>query len=214
MNSFERIWLNRRNRNKFALHGKHPNVANPYFNVEGHLEVGDYAHFRNNPTFRTYGKGKIIFDTRSGCSWGCLFEAHELIKIGCYVGIAENCHITDTLYDFAHHTGSWKDAPRITKPVFIGEMAFIGSGSFIGPGVEIGDSAVVSPHSVVLQSVGPFEIWAGAPARKVGHRTEGVPEAKLQEARELMLAQGVRLDRYIQKGERRGLGKVLNWFNK
>lgn len=214
MNSLERIWLNSRNRAKLASRGAHPNLAHPQFHVDGHLELGDYAHFRNNPTFRTYGDGKIIFRTRSGCSWGCLFEAHELIEIGCYVGIAEHCHITDTLFDFSNHTGSWKDAPRITRPVRIGERAFIGSGSFIGPGVEIGDSAVVTPHSVVLQSVGEFEIWGGNPARRIGHRTEGVPESVLQESRALMLEQGVRLDRYIQKGERRGIGKALNWLRR
>lgn len=211
LNSFERVYLNWRNRRKLSSRGRHPNVAYPYFNVEGHVELGDYTHFRNNPTFRTHGDGKIIIHTRSGCSWGCLFEAHERIEVESYVGIAEYCHITDTLFDFSGHTGGFRDAPRITRPVIIRERAFIGSGSFIGPGVEIGKNAVISPHSVVLQSVGELEIWAGAPARKVGHRTEGVPEAMLAASRELMQAQGIRLDRYIQKGERRGLGKLLNW---
>lgn len=214
MNSFERRWHIWRHKRKLAVSGGHPNLAIPYFNVHGHLEIGDFAHFRNNPTMRTHGEGRIVFGTRSGCSWGCLFEAHELIEIGRYVGIAEYCHITDTLYDFANHTGSWRDAPRITKPVRIEERAFIGSGSFIGPGVTIGESAVVTPHSVVLRDVGPLEIWGGSPARKMGHRTEGIGESRMKESESLLAEQGVRLDRYIQKGEKRGLGKILNWLRR
>jgi acetyltransferase-like isoleucine patch superfamily enzyme len=214
MNSIERKWHNWRNRRKLASCGGHPNLALPCFTVDGHLELGDYNHFRNNPTMRTYGEGRIVFGTRSGCSWGCLFEAHELVEIGRYVGIAEHCHITDTVYDFSSFAGNWRDAPRITKPVRIGEQAFIGSRSFIGPGVTIGDSAVITPHSVVLKDVGEFEIWGGAPARRMGHRTEGVAESVLKESEALLADQGVRLDRYLQKGERRGWGKLFNWMRK
>lgn len=214
MNSIERAWHAWRHKRKLAACGTHPNLALPYFNVEGHVELGDYTHFRNNVTFRTWGTGRVIVHTRSGCSWGCLLEAHELVEVGCYTGIAELCHITDTLYDFSNYDGPWRDAPRITKPVRIGEGVLIGSGSFVGPGVTVGDNAVVSPHSVLLESVKPFEIWSGAPARRIGHRTEGVADSVLRESEALMAEQGVRLDRYIQKGQRRGWRKIVQKFMK
>jgi hypothetical protein len=44
--------------------------------------------------------------------------------------------------------------------------------------------------------VGPFEIWAGVPARKVGHRLENVPPDKLQQTEELIKKYGVRKFRY------------------
>jgi len=50
---------------------------------------------------------------------------------------------------------------------------------------------------VVLRDVGPYEIWGGVPARKIGHRTEGVPEAKLRELAELIARQGLGRDRYL-----------------
>lgn len=209
MNSIERTWLVWRHRRKLAACGKHPNLALPHFNVEGHLELGDLTHFRNNATFRTYGNGRIIIHTRSGCSWGCLFEARARVEVERYVGIAEYCHITDSLPDLADFDGPWQEAPRITRPVVIKERAFIGSACFIGPGVTVGESAVLTPHSVLLQSIQPYEIWGGVPARRIGHRTEGLPESVLRESEALLTEQGVRLDRYIEQGKRRGWRKFL-----
>ena len=91
----------------------------------------------------------------------------------------------------------WRGVVPEPRPVFIGDNCFIGSGCFIGPGVTVGEGAVVAHHSVVLRDVGPYEIWGGVPARKIGHRTEGVPEAKLRELRELIARQGLGRDRYV-----------------
>lgn len=214
MNSIERKWRIWQHRRKLSVCGEHPNLAHQCFTVDGRLELGDYTHFRNNPTFRTYGNGRIIIRTRSGTSWGCIIEAHELVEIERYVGLAEYTHITDTVFDFSDPHVNWRDAPRRTAPVRICEQAFVGSNAFIGPGVTIGRSAVVTPHSVVLQSVPEFEIWGGSPARRMGHRTEGLPDSVVKDSEALLAAQGVRLDRYIQKGERRGWMKFTNWFRR
>ncbi len=58
-------------------------------------------------------------------------------------------------------------APGVTTAggVWIGRGAFIGLGALLGPNVRIGDSAVVAAGAVVLDSVPPATLVAGAPAR-------------------------------------------------
>lgn len=47
--------------------------------------------------------------------------------------------------------------------------ATIGAGAIILPGVTIGENAFVAAGAVVSEDVGPGDIVAGIPARKIGH---------------------------------------------
>jgi acetyltransferase-like isoleucine patch superfamily enzyme len=195
MNSLQRGWLTWKHRRKFARLGRGCVYPIPDLTIAGHVEQGDYGRFRNNATLRTYGAGKIVFATRAGAAWGCLFEAHELIEIGEYTALAEYTYVTDSLLHLAGHAGPWRDAPRTTRPVRIGSGVFVGSGCYIGPGVSIGDGAVIANHSVLTRSVGPLEIWAGAPARRIGHRTQ-VSEAQQRAFEAAVAKYGIQSDRY------------------
>ena len=196
MNTLERTWITWKHRRKFARLGRRCQFPIPQLCVRGHVEMGDRCRFRNDVTLLTHGDGKIIFGNRSGLSWGCTAEAYELIQIGNYTAIAEFSYICDSMPVLEGDPASRNPGNRITKPIRIGNDVFVGSGCVIGPGVTIGDGAVVAPFTVVLRDIGPLEIWAGIPARRVGHRTEGVPEARLQELRDLVEQQGIREDRY------------------
>jgi len=196
VNRVKRFLLTWKHKRKFARTGRDCIYPIQDLTIEGHVEQGDIGRFRNNATFRAFGTGKIIFGTRSGTSWGCVIEANELVQIGDYTGIAEYTTITDTAWQFAGTTGSWREVPRRTSPVHIGAACFIGSGCFIGPGVTIGDGAVIANHSYVTRDVGPYEIWAGAPARFVAHRTQNIPESRQRQFDELVAQQGIQEDRY------------------
>lgn len=196
MNTIERTWLTLKHRRKFARLGKRCQFPIPQLCVQGHVEMGDRCRFRNDVTLRTHGDGKILFGNRSGLSWGCTAEAWERIQIGNYTAIAEFSYITDSMPRLAGGAAPRDGGDRITKPVTIGDNVFVGSGCIIGPGVTIGDGAVVGPFTTVTQDIGPLEIWTGTPARRMGHRTEGVSEAQLQAFRDLVAEQGIRGDRY------------------
>ena len=58
-------------------------------------------------------------------------------------------------------------------PVRIGRGAWIGEHVVIMPGVDIGDMCIVGANSVVMESVPPKSIVAGAPARIVRQWNEG-----------------------------------------
>jgi non-ribosomal peptide synthetase-like protein len=60
----------------------------------------------------------------------------------------------------------------ITAPVRIGRDVTVGLMAVILPGCTIGDGAVIAAGAVLSKGarVGPGEIWAGVPARRVGRR--------------------------------------------
>ena len=66
--------------------------------------------------------------------------------------------------------------------VRIGPRAFVGAFSIVLKGVAIGEGAVIGAGSVVTKPVGPYEVWAGAPARFIrrlerpGTRNDAVVE--------------------------------------
>jgi len=60
-----------------------------------------------------------------------------------------------------------------SRGIEIGEDVWIGANCSIVDGVVIGSSAVIGIASVVTKDVPEFEIWAGNPARKIGHRRKG-----------------------------------------
>jgi len=196
MNRLKRRWYTWLHSRKFARLGENCVYPIRHLTVEGHVEQGPIGRFRNNTTLRALGDGKIIFGHRSGTSWGVTLIANELIQIADYTGIAEYTLITDTSYDFAGNTHGVHQAKKIVKPVYIGSECFIGSHCFIGPGVRIGDGAVIANHTVILRDVGPYEIWLGAPARCIGHRTKDVPARVMERFESLVAAQGIQEDRY------------------
>lgn len=197
MSSLVRAWRSWRVGRKFAKKGRKFVFGGQYMEVKGHVEVGDACRFHNNVVLRTHGDGKIIFGNRSGCSWNCVIDAADLVQIGSFTGIAENTVIRDTNHVVYGTDAHWRYTPLITAPVIIGENCFIGSGVYIGPGVTIEEGAVIAQGSIVSKNVGAYEIWAGAPARLVAHRTKNVSETVLKRNLELVKAYGVRKDRYL-----------------
>jgi acetyltransferase-like isoleucine patch superfamily enzyme len=111
-------------------------------------------------------------------SWG---EGANL-QLGAYCSIAEKVtiilggnHRTDwvttypfsALWDSARHI---EGHPTTKGDVIIGNDVWIGSGATILSGVTIGDGAVVGAMSLVTQSVPPYGIVGGNPARLLGKR--------------------------------------------
>jgi acetyltransferase-like isoleucine patch superfamily enzyme len=67
------------------------------------------------------------------------------------------------------------------KRVKIGDGAVVGGESTLMPGVEVGHHAVIGSRSLVMPNtmIGPYEFWAGTPARKI---RDLAPESTLQKA--------------------------------
>jgi non-ribosomal peptide synthetase-like protein len=65
----------------------------------------------------------------------------------------------------------------VTAPITIGRDVTVGLMAVIFPGCTIGDGAVISAGSVLSKhaKVGPGEVWAGVPARRVGRLRRPAP---------------------------------------
>lgn len=54
-----------------------------------------------------------------------------------------------------------------TAETVIGNDVWVGASCLIKAGVTIGDGAVIGMGSVVTKDIGPYEIWAGVPAKRI-----------------------------------------------
>lgn len=88
-----------------------------------------------------------------------LLDPH-FVEAGKNVGFGFGCTI------IAHH---FDNRGMLIRKVTIGDHAVIGGESTLMAGVEVGHHAVVGNWSVVQPNtkIGPYEYWAGIPARKV-----------------------------------------------
>lgn len=75
---------------------------------------------------------------------------------------------------YAENEFDWKERTCVGNDVWIGERATILSG------LTIGDGAVIGGGSVVTKDVGPYEIWAGNPARFIRKRFDDETISKLE----------------------------------
>lgn len=196
MNSLVRIWRQWNHSRKFVKCGKNCSFRGRFLEIDGHVEAGDHCKIRNNVIMRTNDGGKIILGTYAGISYNCYFEARTVIKIGRFTGIAEFTVIRDTNHAVIGTADHWRLTPYISQPIVVGDACMISSNCYIAPGVAIGDGAVIAQHSVVTRDIGPFEVWAGNPARKVAHRTKGLPESMQTRYNEMLDKFGLRTNRH------------------
>jgi acetyltransferase-like isoleucine patch superfamily enzyme len=116
--------------------------------------------------------------------------------IGCYTSIASNCFIGGAAHpiEWVSTSPVFQSGPSVLKQKYsklpyevyhrttIGNDVWIGTHSLIKAGITIGDGAVIGMGSVVTKDVGPYEIWAGNPARFIKKRysdeiTKGIIES-------------------------------------
>lgn len=104
--------------------------------------------------------------------------------IGNFTSISTDCYIGGTSHPTEWVSTSpvfhkWENIMKknfarhefdIFKRTTIGNDVWIGNRVMIKAGVTIGDGAVVGMGSIVTKDIGPYEIWAGNPARMIRKR--------------------------------------------
>ena len=132
-------------------------------------KIGKYSYIGNN---------SFVIDTDIG--------NFTSISTDCYFG--GTSHPTQWLSSSPvfHKWGNImkKNSARHEFEIFqrtsIGNDVWIGNRVMIKAGVVIGDGAVIGMGSVVTKDIGPYEIWAGNPARIIRKRMPDEQIAALQ----------------------------------
>lgn len=97
-------------------------------------------------------------------------SVYDQVVISANVLIGAYCYVASSNHAFGTRALAIKDQGYTYGPVKIGEGAWLGTQVIILPNVTIGAGAIIGAGSVVTKSVGPYEIWGGVPARKIGDR--------------------------------------------
>ncbi len=95
---------------------------------------------------------------------------HSRVRIGNNVSITGNCAIVDVTHPFTDVADPTRIGARIQDDdsyVEIGDGSFLGFGAVILPNVVLGTHCVVGANSVVTNSVSPYTVVAGRPARVI-----------------------------------------------
>ena len=108
---------------------------------------------------------------------GCEFNFRRGIVIGSHCLIASGCRFID--HD---HASARRDLPMAAQgsgaeaTIALGEDVWLGANVIVLKGASIGRGAIVAAGAVVTDSIPPYEIWGGVPARKIGEREGGTGE--------------------------------------
>ena len=154
--------------------------------IKDHAVIGDDC-FITDSTIGEYStierRGMIFNSTIENYSYTGYNTVVKYASIGKFCSISWNVsigganhdvhHLTThpfpfiSKYGFANENTSYESFNDILK---IGNDVWIGSNVCILRGVTIGNGAVIGAGAVVTHDVGPYEIWAGVPAKKIGKR--------------------------------------------
>lgn len=115
---------------------------------------------------------RLSVGAHSSINRGSCLHAGGGIRIGSNVLVGPGV----VIYSQNHH---YRDRGRliaeqgyVRKEVVIEDDVWIAAGATILPGVRLGAGAVVAAGAVVTHSVGPYEVVAGIPAKRVGSRQD------------------------------------------
>lgn len=139
----------------------------------------------------------VFFDGESSigdCSYINQHSSVEQSTIGKYCSIARGVMIGPAEHDYTKLSTHpfWyqpfygyevrpAEPKRTQCPTVIGDDVWIGCNVVIRGGITVQRGAVIGAGSVVTRDIGPYEIWAGVPARKIKQRFDDATIAALMQ---------------------------------
>lgn len=142
-----------------------------------HLDLGDHSYVGDRCVFEVNvnSSAGVSIGVNAWISHDCHVMSHGFVAIGDDVLIGEFVSLRDTTHSYADPAVPIRRQQDIVGSIVIEDDAWIGRGALIlgrPTGTVIGRGAVIGANSVVTQSVAPYSVVAGAPARLIRMRTD------------------------------------------
>lgn len=101
------------------------------------------------------------------------------ISIDDFAGLAYGCHIVAQTDDYSGESMTNPTVPSEFKlescaPVHIGQHVILGVSTIVLPGVELPDGVAAGAQTLFIESVEPWGIYVGSPARRLKERSRAL----------------------------------------
>jgi acetyltransferase-like isoleucine patch superfamily enzyme len=133
------------------------------------IRIGDGVFIGRN-TILSCKNGDIEVASGANIGFNCELFSASRVTVGHDVLIAAYSYVIGGDHDFSDPTVSVLSQARKSSGVSIEPGAWIGAGAKILDGVAIGEHAVIGAGAVVRESVAPYAVAVGVPARVVASR--------------------------------------------
>ncbi len=138
-------------------------------NIGNNTYIGDRCRFEVGLTTES----NVTIGDGCWLSHDCHIQGLHQVKLGRNVLVGEFVSIRDTTHVSGDPDRPVAEQGDTTAEVAIEDDVWVGRGCLIqakGSAVTIGHDAIIGANSVVIKSIPPKEVWAGAPARFIRKR--------------------------------------------
>jgi acetyltransferase-like isoleucine patch superfamily enzyme len=134
------------------------------------VELGANVYVGHQTILKGYHAARMRIGDGTWIGQQCFFHSGGGLTIGANVGIGPGVRILTSAHREAGRQTPILHSPIDFAPVVIEDDADIGIGAIVLPGVTIGRGAQIGAGAVVAESVPPYAVAAGVPARVLRQR--------------------------------------------
>lgn len=143
------------------------------------IEIGDDVRIDAFTAIVVPAEGWLKMGSRIHVATNCLIGARGGVILEGFCGVSHGARLLSATDDFSGETMMSYEVPaHVTNPtvgtIEVGRHAVIGSNCVVLPGVVLNEGAVVGALSLVRDSLPPWAIYAGVPARRIKDRSRGL----------------------------------------
>jgi len=88
-----------------------------------------------------------------------------MVRLGCKTTVSHRAHLCAGTHDHSDPT-----LPLLKPEIRVADQVWICADAFVGPGVSVAEGCVLGARAVLTKDTEAWEIYAGNPARPIGHR--------------------------------------------
>jgi acetyltransferase-like isoleucine patch superfamily enzyme len=138
--------------------------------LSGRIYLGDDVWLSRGCYILAQRDVEVRIDERAYIGHRCLLYGTGGIQIGQDVLLANDVQLICGNHTFARRDVPIRTQPTVEQPIVIEDDVWLGASVIVLGGVTVGHGSVVGAGAVVTQSLPPYSIARGVPARVVGVR--------------------------------------------